>query len=38
LQHPVRDKWETRHIFAAVGPDPPDEPNVPNIILGLEDG
>ena len=34
MQHPVRDRWDTRHDFAAVGPGVPDEPNVPNNIGG----
>jgi hypothetical protein len=35
VQHPVRDKWDTRHSFAAVAPGAPDEPpNVPNNIGG----
>jgi hypothetical protein len=38
LQHPIRDKGDTRHNLAAVGSDPSEEHNVPNIILGLEDG
>jgi hypothetical protein len=38
LQHPICDDRDARHNLAAVGPAPSDEPNVPNIILGLDDG